>query len=872
MHNDDYNQYGANGEPENQAWYQSDDSQQAYYQQNQPEYQQADYQQNQPEYQQADYSQQTDYQQPNYQQTNYQQTEYQQSQYQQDYQTGYQQQTNYQQDYQQDYQQQYQQQEQQLQSDAYQQTEYQSQDYYQQPQDAYQQPQDTYQQTQGAYQQSQGAYQQGNYYKSAEEISKHILATSYFSLLIPLAIVAILFLLIPFMILAGIITALLHIDLRLILLIGLAAIFALPALRLKTIWENPVQSFVENLPSDYKYIILHGRAYAIAQNLSREMRIPTPTIYISKIAANAFALRDDANSAIFISEDLADACNDDELRAILANEMIHLMSNECIGMTRTISLLSRIAYYHIKGLNSSNQAYHNTTVLKLFVKRTKLEPADVIPVLLRWYLIDAFACLVLLIIFFMAPILGTVLIVIGAILEVIFYSITLCFIAQAIFYRSIKISHTYNKMLQYAKSYINWSQENDIDLLTIKHIQNPAHLASALHKILKLSNTYNFQLFNVNLRDTYVEPVLLAGFNPYYIQSRTDINRFDNLCAMYPGLSSQFKPLRYMDPEEETSQEQNKNSQPSYGSNNYYANQNYYANNSYYANPNCFNMTYALEKVRSKFVRRYFIMRSLVFVALSSSFFPFNLLIGPLIGIVYELIHDSMLLGNTISSYLGKYSEPVRTGRLVELTYNMCMTLNMPVPEIYIRDCIKTDAFVLKDEIRSAIIFSSNLPLMATDEELNCVIASMLYQLQFADCNASSKLVLQVDELMKALKFRYYKYRYGGSKIAGWEFRKDKKFLEKHLQEIRNALCNYTRYKEADEFAAQFTGNRQAMLSIMNKINKTINSKDWESKMDTNKLNIDFDASSLIGFTFNDYTNCHMAERIQELAAAGGER
>lgn len=662
------------------------------------------------------------------------------------------------------------------------------------------------------------------------------------------------------MILAGIITVLLHIDLRLILFVGIAAIFALPAWRLKTIWENPVRSFIENLPSDYKYIILHGRTYDIAQNLSREMRIPTPTIYISKIAANAFALRDDANSAIFISEDLADACNDDELRAILANEMIHLMSNECIGMTRTISLLSRIAYYHIKGLNSSNQAYHNTTVLKLFVKRTKLEPADVIPVLLRWYLIDAFACLALLLIFFMAPVLGTVLIVIGAILEVIFYSITLCFIAQAIFYRSIKISHTYNKMLQYAKSYINWSKENDIDLLTIKHIQNPAHLASALHKILKLSNTYNFQLFNVNLRDTYVEPVLLAGFNPYYIQSRTDINRFDNLCAMYPGLSSQFKPLRYMDPEEGTSQEQNKNSQPSYGSNNYYA------------NPNCFNMTYALEKVRSKFVRRYFIMRSLVFAALSSSFFPFNLLIGPLIGIVYELIHDSMLLGNTISSYLGKYSEPVRTGRLVELTYNMCMTLNMPVPEIYIRDCIKTDAFVLKDEIRSAIIFSSNLPLMATDEELNCVIASMLYQLQFEDCNASSKLVVQVDELMKALKFRYYKYRYGGSKIAGWEFRKDKKFFEKHLQEIRNALCNYTRYKEADEFAAQFTGNKQAMLSIMNKINKTINSEDWESKMDSNKLNIDFDASSLIGFTFNDYTNCHMAERIQELAAAGGER
>lgn len=281
------------------------------------------------------------------------------------------------------------------------------------------------------------------------------------------------------------------------------------------------------------------------------------------------------------------------------------------------------------------------------------------------------------------------------------------------------------------------------------------------------------------------------------------------------------------------------------------------------------NNTYKFEAIKNKFIRRNMILRGILWMCVTFTVTPLNLFIGPIIGVIHELIYSAIINNGIIKAYLKDDCNRVRTGRLVELTEAMCESLNLQTPEIYLSDCIKTDAFALKEQFRSALIFSSSLPLMATDEELKCVIASLLYQLQSPDYIALSKMLVHMKKMLTDLKIEYHVSRYGDSKVkvkvANWALRMDKNFIDKRIPEIREALCNYTRYQNSDMFAVKTTGNPLAMISIMNKINNTIHSKYWETKMEENKIDLNFDPSSLIGFTFNDYDNNHLLQRIQDI-------
>lgn len=281
------------------------------------------------------------------------------------------------------------------------------------------------------------------------------------------------------------------------------------------------------------------------------------------------------------------------------------------------------------------------------------------------------------------------------------------------------------------------------------------------------------------------------------------------------------------------------------------------------------NNTYKFEAIKNKFIVRNMIVKSIIWMCITFSIAPLNIFIGPVIGVIHELIYSAIVSNGIIKSYLKDDFNRIKTGRLIELTDAMCESLNLPTPEIYLSDCIKTDAFALKDQFRSALIFSSSLPLMATDEELKCVIANLLYQLQSPDYVALSNMLVHMKSMLDNLKIEYYQCRYGGSKVkvkvANWALKLDKNFIDKRMPEIREALCNYTRYQNADMFAVKATGNPLAMISIMNKISNMIHSKYWETKMEENKIDLNFDPSTLIGFTFNDYDNNHLLQRIQDL-------
>lgn len=491
--------------------------------------QQNEYQQPQNNYQQADY-QQTNYQQPNYQQPNYQeQNEYQQP--------NYHEQTNYQQpNYQQA---------------DYQQTNYQQQQYnYQQPN--YQQP--NYQQNN----QQAGVYQQVMHSTSAEEASAHVSLLAYFSILVPLVLASIFFMFIPMLIISIFFSATVKIPVELVVTIFIIGVFALPAVRLYMVCQNPVTTIINYLPRDYSCKILNGPVYNMVQNISNQMEINTPSLYLMPIVANAFALKDLKNNAIFISEDLYDECSDDELRAIITNELIHLKDRECAYMTKIVAITILIEYYCAKGLSSAEASLHNSTMLGLFTRRAKLEPENTFWLIVELCLADVAVCLVIVIIFCMAPVLGIILLLIGAILELILNVVLFTYITNAVFYRFINFGKPYKQILKYVQSNINWARENEMDMLTAQCTQDPQHLASLMHRILQSMNTYKAQRFNNLLRGTYAEPLLLVGFNPYYMQERTDLNRFETLCAMHPGLASQFEPLRYLDQEKETKEEDKK--------------------------------------------------------------------------------------------------------------------------------------------------------------------------------------------------------------------------------------------------------------------------------------------------------------------------
>lgn len=301
-----------------------------------------------------------------------------------------------------------------------------------------------------------------------------------------------------------------------------------------------------------------------------------------------------------------------------------------------------------------------------------------------------------------------------------------------------------------------------------------------------------------------------------------------------------------------------------YGNQPMYNNQVQYSNQQFYSNP-----VFDVGKVKdftNKFIKRNMIMRSLIWFFILFGFFPLNIILAPIIGIVYELIYNYVITGDLISNYLGKNKEPLRVGRVVDLTEEMCSRLGVVMPEIYTKDCIKADAFVLKEDSRSAIIFSSNLILMANDDELRCVIAHLLRQLQLPECSEISKMIIRLHKMLMICRTEY-SMMLRHILFARIGYNMDRKFANKRIAEIRDVLCNYSRYESLDDFAVSVTGNPQAMVSIMNKINSTILESDWKTELDNNNIDFDYDASAFIGFTFNDQSDCHLFERAQSICS-----
>lgn len=417
------------------------------------------------------------------------------------------------------------------------------------PAQQYQQPQ-TQQSSQSFSFMQSNAYSYMNTVQTKEQLASKVFIFSYLTSLASLVIVSILFLILPIIICSAFISIFAHIKIELIYMLCFIAIILAPAARYYYIWKNPIKSIIEILPYEYASPIVNGPVFDVVNDLSARVGIASPAIYSTCITANAFSMRDDSGSAIFISEDLINNCTVDEIRAIIAHEFAHLTSNDCIARSRIVAALSRLAYYRTKGLNIAESYCHGSATLNLVVKRTAIESENMLGTLIKFQLADIVVCFVLCLITMAAPLLGLIMLAIGAIIELLTISAILAYFANTCFYRFMRFANAYHYILKYVKTNTTYQDEYDADAYAVNCVQDPFVLACAMYKSLKSMNTYASEQFSVLLTDTYAEPLLLIGFNPYYIQSRIDINRFNTLCEMYPGLSSQFPPLRYLDQEE----------------------------------------------------------------------------------------------------------------------------------------------------------------------------------------------------------------------------------------------------------------------------------------------------------------------------------
>ncbi|PNP89760.1 M48 family metalloprotease [Gardnerella sp. DNF00502] len=417
------------------------------------------------------------------------------------------------------------------------------------PAQQYQQPQ-TQQSSQSFSFMQSNAYSYMNTVQTKEQLASKVFIFSYLTSLASLVIVSILFLILPIMVFSTVVTYFSHIRIDLIYALCFIAIILAPAARYYYIWKNPIKSIIEILPYEYASPIVNGPVFDVVNDLSARVGIASPAIYSTCITANAFSMRDDSGSAIFISEDLINNCTVDEIRAIIAHEFAHLTSNDCIARSRIVAALSRLAYYRTKGLNIAESYCHGSATLNLVVKRTAIESENMLGTLIKYQLADIVLFIVLCLITLANPLIGVMMWLIGALLEALTISAILTYFANACFYRLIRLTNVYHYILKYVKTNTTYQDEYDADAYAVNCVQDPFVLACAMYKSLKSMNTYASEQFSVLLTDTYAEPLLLIGFNPYYIQSRIDINRFNTLCEMYPGLSSQFPPLRYLDQEE----------------------------------------------------------------------------------------------------------------------------------------------------------------------------------------------------------------------------------------------------------------------------------------------------------------------------------
>lgn len=230
-------------------------------------------------------------------------------------------------------------------------------------------------------------------------------------------------------------------------------------------------------------------------------------------------------------------------------------------------------------------------------------------------------------------------------------------------------------------------------------------------------------------------------------------------------------------------------------------------------------------------------------------------------------------------------NNPLVSGRVVNLTNELCHSANMYVPEIFATSMTQFNAFSLRDNQRAAIVIDEELISALEDDELKCVIAHELAHLYSNDSLAITQLIAVVASLSKSCQMGQVSkksncYNSGKQvyveKNARFKTRRElvgriymfiaTNMLKYIIPEMKSSICSGDRDSYADNFAIRLVGNSGALASAFDKISNAIHKDKYKESLDAQFIDLKYDVTALIGFTFNDGDVTHINQRKKDAA------
>lgn len=230
-------------------------------------------------------------------------------------------------------------------------------------------------------------------------------------------------------------------------------------------------------------------------------------------------------------------------------------------------------------------------------------------------------------------------------------------------------------------------------------------------------------------------------------------------------------------------------------------------------------------------------------------------------------------------------NNPLVSGRVANLTNELCRSENMYVPEIFATGMTQFNAFSIRDNQRAAIVIDEELVSALEDDELKCVIAHELAHLYSNDSLAITQLIAVVASLSKSCqmgqvskKNNYYNYEKQVHAEKNEEFKTRRELigriymfvatnmLKYIIPEMKSYICSSDRDSYADNYAIRLVGNSGALASAFDKISNAIHKDKYKESLDAQFIDLKYDVTALIGFTFNDGDVTHINQRKKDAA------
>ncbi len=259
------------------------------------------------------------------------------------------------------------------------------------------------------------------------------------------------------------------------------------------LYKSPVDEILDGLDSEIDFKGNDLRINSIINEVSAEIGIEKPQLYIFDKFTDAVAFKDNSRSVLIVGSEIVKNCTDDELRAVVDHEMIRLLSPDCEHTTRIVAMLATwYAYYEIGTLDNIRDLLRPKPFMKFNTKKHSV----------------------------------------GLVFE---NTLTIAYqFIVVIVFRSVKWFRIPQRAVSLILSRMDSYYEYRIDEETVKKMGTALPLISCLNKTMHLTNNPSDNTYGrKNVNDTFWEAMALFSFNPCYSNKRRDTNRLDVLYQKY---------------------------------------------------------------------------------------------------------------------------------------------------------------------------------------------------------------------------------------------------------------------------------------------------------------------------------------------------